>query len=227
MLTIDMIRHRKMQEILDSVQPLLNALVWDLTKNSGTTQEHEDLAQEGRLFILDEIGGFRGGSIGEFIAFVRIGAGGAMRELLYNNSSVRVPGSTRRRYKNGDLSPEMMAAVRDVDEAPSYDEFVEEGGASLLGEELGGVKRVNNVAPGVSDDTGNVAAKQLDVASGLDELNDRERYVICSLFGLDGYLVQSVGELAKAQACSSQRISFIKSGALLKMRESIGERDDS
>lgn len=225
MLTMDMIRHRKMQEIFDSVQPLLNALVWDLTKSSGTTQEHEDLAQEGRLFILEEIGSFRGGSIGEFISFVRIGAGGAMREMLYNNSSVRVPGTTRRRFKNGDLSPEMMAAVRDVDEAPSYDEFVEEGGASLLGEELGGVARVSNVAPGMSDDTGNAAARQLDIVAGLDELNSRERYVICSLFGLDGYQTQSVGELAKAQSCSSQRISFIKSGALLKMRESIGDQD--
>lgn len=60
---------------------------------------------------------------------------------------------------------------------------------------------------------------------GLDALDEREKDIICRLFGLNGYEEQDSAEIGRVYGISRERVRQIKETAFRKMRESIRRKE--
>ena len=205
------------EEALELFAPLITA----------TARKHplleEDVRQEASLAVCEAVAVIDSErSKGEIVNFVARAVLAAVSELVANDASMPVPRTTLRRYAEGELSPEMAAAVRSASSVESLSSFVEEGGAGLFGEEEHGLlERLKNVAPGAHDPVSDTATRNVDLHHALDTLTEREREVLTLSFGLDGSGDRSTREVAAELGISQPRVAVVQKRALGKLEEAM------
>lgn len=112
---------------------------------------------------------------------------------------------------------EVKQALHLTDDAISADAIVgnsEEGGKSLM-EMLPDTNIINPVETLVQEDLSN------SLTECLDELDERQRQVICRRFGLDGFERQTLEEVGQAVGLTRERVRQIQLLALKDLRRSL------
>lgn len=187
-------------EVVDTVEGYIKKLAYHLKVPAlmeGLTVE--DLIQEGRMGALMAAERYKPGKGSSFLGYAKRWIYQRMADAL-DHGHVAIPERQR-------------AALRRAGELPSV--------ASLDQPLPSGDGCLGDLVPDVSAPEGEAAGAAAQLHPYVDQLPERERFVIRRHYGLDGNPAASLAEVGKAMGLGSERVRQLHIAALRRLKKAV------